>query len=475
MLTFKNAPDYEEPGDVVGTEPSTAAAVDNMYEVTVQATDSTNKVGMKDVVVEVTNVEEMGTVALSALQPQSATPFTASLTDPDGPTPITTGVTWQWAKASSKTGAYTDIEEKANSEDYMPVDDDINFYLRATASYTDGEGSDKSAMVVSEYAVQGVRGTNMAPAFPADDPDTADTNENQAATREVAENTKVGMAIGDPVVAEDKDGDVLTYTLGGTNADDFAIDWATGQLKTKKALDFEDESSYTVTVRATDPAGVPDAPETQIAIAAGITAYSADIVVTIDVTDVNEAPDVTGAAAATYMEVLGTYVVGDEQNIELDYTADDPETQDTNDDSVSTWSLSGVDEGKFSISAVGLLTFKAKPDFEKPGDVNSDNVYEVTVEAVDSNGNRGTMDVKVTVNNEKEPGVVTLSRIQPRDGVSVTASLTDPDGSISGLRWQWYRVLRTRQNAIPTLPTTVSSRAPSQTPTLRRRETWVKC
>ena len=54
-----------------------------------------------------------------------------------------------------------------------------------------------------------------------------------APTRTVAENTKAGQAIGDPVVAEDKDGDVLTYTLGGTDAGVFAIDWATGQLKTK--------------------------------------------------------------------------------------------------------------------------------------------------------------------------------------------------------------------------------------------------
>ena len=101
-----------------------------MYSVTVQATDETNKTGMKEVMVEVTNVEEPGKVTLSALQPQSATPFTATLTDPDGPTgPITTGVTWQWAKAGSKTGAYTDIED-AESGTYTPVDADINSYLR---------------------------------------------------------------------------------------------------------------------------------------------------------------------------------------------------------------------------------------------------------------------------------------------------------------------------------------------------------
>ena len=47
------------------------------------------------------------------------------------------------------------------------------------------------------------------------------------------------------------------------------------------------------------------------------------------------------------------------------------------------------------------------------------------------------MDVKVTVTNEDEGGVVTLSKTQPRVGIAVTASVTDPDGSISGLTWQW--------------------------------------
>ena len=68
------------------------------------------------------------------------------------------------------------------------------------------------------------------------------------ATREVPENTKAGQSIGDPVVAEDDDDDVLTYTLVDPNLDmdsddedSFAIDWATGQIMTKnvKALDAE--------------------------------------------------------------------------------------------------------------------------------------------------------------------------------------------------------------------------------------------
>ena len=239
----------------------------------------------------------------------------------------------------------------------------------------------------------------------------------------VPENTKPGQAIGDPVVAEDKNGDVLTYTLiaAGDNEDVFAIDWATGQLMTKDALDEETEDTYMVTVRATDPAGMPQ-------IEAFDTTNSAEITVTITVTDVNEPPDVTGEAAVDFAED------GEIDTAPVTYMADNPE-----DDEPSTWSLSGDDAGKFEISTDGVLTFEAKPDFEKPGDANTDNVYEVTVVAADADGNRGTMDVKVTVTNADEDGVVTLSRTQPRVGVPVTASLTDPDGSISGLRWQWYR------------------------------------
>ena len=102
-----------------------------------------------------------------------------------------------------------------------------------------------------------------------------------------------------------------------------------------------------------------------------------------------------------------------------------------------TWSVAGDDGSKFNISAGGALTFKDKPDFEAPTDANKNNVYEVTVRAADGDGNRGEMAVKVTVENEDEPGTVTLSKIQPRVGVAVTASVTDPDGSISGLTWQW--------------------------------------
>ena len=57
--------------------------------------------------------------------------------------------------------------------------------------------------------------------------------------REVAENTPAGELVGDPVVATDKEGDVLTYVLSGGDAASFTIDVATGQLRTKAPLDYD--------------------------------------------------------------------------------------------------------------------------------------------------------------------------------------------------------------------------------------------
>ena len=425
VLRFAKTPDYETPTDVVGTGDSTAAAGDNMYEITVQAMDSTGKTAMEEVMVEVTNVEEDGTVTLSARRPLVDVAFTAELTDPDG---VATNPKWQWAKSRSKNGSYTDIDDNAEAATYTPTDavgkTDVGYYLRATVSYTDPEGSGKSTMMKSDYAVQATRATNNAPKF-ADDQDPTIDEDQADAAREVAENTVAGTDIGAPVVATDDDGDVLTYTLtdadGGTDGDSasFAIDWATGQLMTKAALDEETNDEYTVVVRATDPAGVPQAATAE--------EYSSDTVtVVITVTDVNEAPAVTGDAAAAFAEVAGNIATPLHT-----YTATDPDDGAP----TPTWSVAGPDGSKFTATG-GALQFKAKPDYEDATDANTDNVYEVTVQASDGKLT-GMKKVKVTVENENEDGVVTLSKTQPRVGIAVTASLTDPDDSISSLTWQW--------------------------------------
>ena len=83
---------------------------------------------------------------------------------------------------------------------------------------------------------------NTAPAF----------TDGTSTTRTVAENTANGVLIGTAIAATDADNDVLTYTLGGTDAVSFDIERATGQLKTSAALDYETKSSYSVAITVSD-------------------------------------------------------------------------------------------------------------------------------------------------------------------------------------------------------------------------------
>ena len=51
-----------------------------------------------------------------------------------------------------------------------------------------------------------------------------------------------------------------------------------------------------------------------------------------------------------------------------------------------------------------MLTFKGSPNFEAPADMDTDNVYMVTVEASDGTTDNVMQAVTVTVTNVDEPG-----------------------------------------------------------------------
>ena len=91
--------------------------------------------------------------------------------------------------------------------------------------------------------------------------------------RALDENTPPGEQIGDPVAVRGFNS--LTYRLKGTDADSFAIDARTGQIKTREDIsyDFETKNSYWMTVEANDGQG-----------------GTASIVVIIKINDVEEPP-----------------------------------------------------------------------------------------------------------------------------------------------------------------------------------------
>ena len=109
---------------------------------------------------------------------------------------------------------------------------------------------------------------------------TAPSFQSESATREVAENSAAGVAVGGPVAATDGDDDTLTYTLEGTDAASFTIDASTGQIQTKTNVtyDYESQLEYSVTVKADDGNGGTDT-----------------IGVAIDITDVDEPPSAPAA------------------------------------------------------------------------------------------------------------------------------------------------------------------------------------
>ena len=332
------------------------------YEVTVSVHDGRDASGNADtttddtitVTITVTNIDETGTVTLSSAQPQVYAAFTATLTDPDG---SISGVTWQWESSSDGSTSWTAIGG-ATAATYAPAAGYAGNYLRATASYTDGEGPGKSAEEASAHPVRRPPPSNRAPVFPS----------SETGVRQVDENTVAGTNIGRRVGAVDRN--PLTYTLGGPDASSFGIIATSGQLQTKAPLDYESKSSYTVTVTATDPSNA-----------------KAVISITITVTNVDETPVVTVGPSIEYAENgIGTVAT---------YTATDPEG------TAIIWSLSGVDSGPFSISIAGALTFNAPPDYEDPADADMDNVYLVTVEASDGTVT-GALEVTVTVTDEIE-------------------------------------------------------------------------
>ena len=208
---------------------------------------------------------------------------------------------------------------------------------------------------------------------------------SETGARRVDENTPAGRIIGTPIAATDADNDRRTYSISGTDAAFFDVVASSGQLRTKAALNHESRDSYSFTMSVTDGKDVHGYADTTI---------DATITVTVTVDDVDEPPVITGVTTiADYDENSSGDVAA--------YTAMDPEG-----DSNITWSLGGTDRGDFTMTD-GVLTFASAPDYERPEDSGGNNHYEVTVQATDSNNNRGELHVDVIVRNVDEPPIIT--------------------------------------------------------------------
>ena len=248
--------------------------------------------------------------------------------------------------------------------------------------------------------------SNADPAFSA-----------ETATRTLPENSGAGVNVaGGTITATDSDSDTLTYSLTGTDAGSFEID-SSGQLTTKAGathnFNFEAaKNSYSVTVNVRDSKDAAGAADIDV---------DDTIAVTINLTNVNEAPEITTTATTADVPENSTAV--------LTLAASDEDASDTH-----TWSVETADDGSFfEITQGGVLSFTDAPDFETKQDADTDNIYDVTVKVADAGALSDTHAISVTVTGVNEAPEITTTATTadvPENSTAVlTLAASDEDAS----------------------------------------------
>jgi len=206
----------------------------------------------------------------------------------------------------------------------------------------------------------------------------------------IVENS-AGFAVGTITVTDPDAGDSHTLTVSGTDANLFEI--ASDQLKLRSGVsaDYENKSSYSVTVKATDSGGL---------------SKSQDF--TIDVTDVYEAPptaiNLSNATVAEhyYGQIVGTLSVTDADS-----------------ESGHSFILSGDDKSYFEITDYQLkLKSSWSTDFERKSS------YNITVTGTDSTNLSKSQPFTIKVVDRNERPSISL------DNNNITSS---EDGALVGL------------------------------------------
>jgi len=259
VLSFIAAPNFEVPTD---------AGADNVYDVTVQASDG-SLTDTQAIAVTVTNLNDNNPVLTSNgggasaavnVAENSVTVTTVTATDADALGALTYAISGGVDAARFTIDASSGVLSFAAAPNYeAPTDAGANNVYNVTVRVSDGTRSDTQAVAVT------VRDANEFPVGAISDAD--------ATANSVAENAGVGTLVGGTALAVDPDAttNAISYTLDNSAGGRFAIDAATGVLSVAGVLDYETSTSHAVTVRATSADG----------------SFST-AVFTIDLSDVNE-------------------------------------------------------------------------------------------------------------------------------------------------------------------------------------------
>ena len=420
-LQFKEPPNYEVPlvGDGYKTTYDIGVVV---KDVPLSRAVGTNGAALADtllVTVEVTNVEEAGSVGLSPLPPRVGVPLVARLTDPDEGLTFT-GASWVWQRRADDAAAWQPVSTgaagaRANYPElssYVPKASDVGYHLRATVDYTDNHGPNKRA-----------ESEPTAVVVAANSPPEITTDTEEATHVSVEENSTDVYTY----MATDPDGDTITWELGGADAGDFTL--------TGGVLAFVNPPNYE------DSADADTNNEYAVDVIASDGSLSSTLMVRVTVSDMDEPPTFAEDSPASVDMNENTTVVHT-------YTADDPDEGHT-----ITWSLTslGTDHEALELvgSAANQRTLQFKDDAQPNYEVKSSYSLTLQVQSAPDEGGEGvqsaSLAVAVAIRNAEDTGSLVLQGLvnAPVVGTALVAQLTDEDGHISLVMdgWQWQRKL----------------------------------
>ena len=474
VLTFGSPPDYDNPAD---------ADSDNVYKVTVKASDGTNEDTL-DVTVTVTDVVENVAPEFADTEDGARERWrrtrlqaktSAFLSRPPTITRDTLVYTLGGTDATSfdiDTGSgqlmtlvALDYETKATysvtviASDSGGLTDSIGVTITVTNVY---EGFEVSGLAATDYAENG---TDPVATYSATDPESAtitwSLEGDDAGDFDISSSGV--LTFGSPPDYEnpaDADPDnfykVTVKASDGTNEDTLDVTVTVTDVYENVAPEFPDSEdgarSVAENTAAGEDIGVPvaatdnngdilayalggaDVASFDIDAATGqlMTKAALDYETKSSYTVVVTASDPGNLSATTAVTITVTDV---DEGFEVsglgavDYaengTGPVATYSATDPESASiTWSLEGDDAGDFDISSSGVLTFGSLPDYENPADADTDNVYEVTVKASDGT-NEDTWDITVTVTDVDEnvaPADPLLDRYDDNDSGEIERS-----------------------------------------------------
>ena len=449
VLSFKTKPDYEMPGD---------RNRDNVYEVTVRASDGTMNADRALIIKVINHPDEGGKVTVSPEDAVVGVELTATLAHMEGGVAASGQIaneTWQWQTATAPMGdgetcaantadeAYSTSITGATKATYTPVSANAGVCLRAMVTYNYQFAADTTPAESAGTLVL-VSQANQAPKFKEGTSTFRVVKEDVEAVADDADDADDDLAdnVGSMIVATDANGDTPTYNLGGADASLFRVR-SNGQIEVNGALDHEKNSSHTVTLTANDGSGASN--------------ESARITVTIHVTDFDEEPKIKDRADSTAQGMRTADYAENSTGPVARFTASDPEGATPSFWSLTSEAVAGEvmepddieDRALFEIDQDGVLSFKSPRSYEEDSASGNDKVYKVTVQASDGSKN-DYFELTVNVTDVEETGKITwtvtpsggdpISGLQQfQAGAVLMPTVTDPDGGATVTAWKWYR------------------------------------